>query len=374
MNPIIKWPGGKKNEYKQIKNFIPPYERYVEPFFGGGAIFFKEEPLKAAINDLNTLLMDFYKLVKEQDQEFKNQLMQFEYNWDNMDKFIKPIEDELIKVFQEYRTKKLKDKFIDMKVTSVLKDKMDEFNGIFDEDFAIDNDMMFLHILQAVTAKLKRMRKVEEQKGEMLSEGDLYKNIETGFRSGFYYHFRDLLNDCNLGRKRLPKEKHIAIFYYIREFCYGSMFRYNNLGEFNIPYGGISYNVKNFASKINNLFNLDIKELFSGAEIYNLDFELFLNSIDLNENDFVFFDPPYDTDFSTYGGNPFDKKDQERLAKVLYNLPARFILIIKNTNFIYNLYKDKKNIRISSFNKLYSYNVRGRNDRNAEHLVICNFE
>mgnify|MGYP000541494504 FL=1 len=39
MNPLIKWPGGKSREIDKIKPLIPEHKRYVEPFFGGGALF-----------------------------------------------------------------------------------------------------------------------------------------------------------------------------------------------------------------------------------------------------------------------------------------------------------------------------------------------
>ena len=58
----------------------------------------------------------------------------------------------------------------------------------------------------------------------------------------------------------------------------------------------------------------------------------------------------------------------------MVNLPAKFIMIIKKTDFIYNLYKVYDNINISSFDKLYSYNVRGRNNRDTKHLIIYNYE
>ena len=59
-----------------------------------------------------------------------------------------------------------------------------------------------------------------------------------------------------------------------------------------------------------------------------------------------------------------------RLANVLKNTKAQFILVIKNTDFIYQLYKD--DFRILSFDKSYTYNVRSRNDRKVEHLIITN--
>ena len=71
------------------------------------------------------------------------------------------------------------------------------------------------------------------------------------------------------------------------------------------------------------------------TKIYNLDFEKVLNKFELNENDFIFLDPPYDSEFSTYDQNSFDKNEQIRLADFLKNTKACWMLIIKKTDFIY---------------------------------------
>ena len=52
MQTLIKWPGGKTKEFIYIKDLIPSFERYIEPFFGGGGIFFQLEPKNAIINDI----------------------------------------------------------------------------------------------------------------------------------------------------------------------------------------------------------------------------------------------------------------------------------------------------------------------------------
>ena len=52
MQTLIKWPGGKTKEYPFIKDLIPAFDRYIEPFFGGGAIFFQLKPKKSIINDI----------------------------------------------------------------------------------------------------------------------------------------------------------------------------------------------------------------------------------------------------------------------------------------------------------------------------------
>ena len=66
MNPMIKYRGGKSKEIPHFIDRIPPdYDRYIEPFFGGGALYFYLEPKRAVINDVNTRLAAFYKEMKE---------------------------------------------------------------------------------------------------------------------------------------------------------------------------------------------------------------------------------------------------------------------------------------------------------------------
>jgi len=64
MKPLLKYRGGKSRELSRILPLIPPFEgRYIEPFFGGGAVYFALEPRLAIINDINSRLMDFYREV-----------------------------------------------------------------------------------------------------------------------------------------------------------------------------------------------------------------------------------------------------------------------------------------------------------------------
>lgn len=65
MNPIIKYRGGKSKELQIILKYLPEFTgRYVEPFFGGGALYFHLEPENAIINDINGKLMKFYEGVR----------------------------------------------------------------------------------------------------------------------------------------------------------------------------------------------------------------------------------------------------------------------------------------------------------------------
>ncbi len=373
MQPLIKWPGGKTKEFDYIKDIIPPFDRYIEPFFGGGAVFFELKPQKEIINDICEELMDFYRFIKgEYDREdLKKELYEYVENWEKIPKYVGLFEKKLFALYKKYKSDKMDIPELKKIINDILKKDEVRFNGLFLKSFCLDEKNLLSQIISNLISKIRRIKEIEKQKGK-LPEGDLYKNIETAFRSGFYMHFRDVMN-FNGDKYKINKAKKIANYYFIREFCYGSMFRFNRNGHFNIPYGGIAYNKKDFRSKVDYIFSRDVKRIFTNTKIFNMDFEKIFSENNLTKEDFVFLDPPYDTNFSDYEKNSFDKKDQERLANCLYKTEAKYILIIKKTPFISSLYKNKKGIKINSFKKTYLYNMRGRNDRDAEHLIIYNF-
>ncbi len=359
MRTLIKWPGGKSSEFEKISSMIPTFDRYIEPFFGGGAIFFNLEPKKAIINDISSMLISFYKLVKDQNQDLKKYLISYADTFNNLLSLTDKNYSDILSIYDK--------KDYSEQIISELVDKiLLELN--ISNSVIIDFNSFKNTLITFVKDKFERTQKNNEKKP--FSPEDMKDNLQTGFTSGYYMYFRDVYNQLALNRLQMDEAYKIANFYFIREYCYGSMFRYNSKGEFNIPHGGISYNFKNFKTKIDAIFNNDIKNLFSETEICCSDFEQFFNEHELSESDFMFLDPPYDTEFSDYEGKDFTKNDQARLAECLKKTKAQFILIIKNTDYIYNLYKD--NFRILTFDKNYTYNVRSRNDRAVEHLIITN--
>ena len=79
MKPLIKYRGGKSKEIPNIERHIPKYKgRYIEPFFGGGALFFYLEPKRAIINDINSKLMAFYSGVKNDFSNLQKELAEIE--------------------------------------------------------------------------------------------------------------------------------------------------------------------------------------------------------------------------------------------------------------------------------------------------------
>lgn len=82
VEPILKWAGGKRQILSQIKAHFPPeddIEGYHEPFFGGGAVFFREcHEFGETINDINPRLMNFYRVVRDRPEELIEVLSDFD--------------------------------------------------------------------------------------------------------------------------------------------------------------------------------------------------------------------------------------------------------------------------------------------------------
>lgn len=376
MNSIIKWAGGKEKELKYIEEFLPKdIDRYIEPFVGGGSVYFDLKINPSYINDKSNELMNLYDCIKSGDREFICNLKNINKNWLLLEKVVVNNSKELLKLYRSYcsdiekeNLKELKIKFSNKILAFVIKHS-EEFNGILSENFNVAIDNFIKEIQKNLISKMVRMQAIEKEKGKMTSK-DTLNNIECAFKSAFYMHFRYLYNEAE--KLDISKSFYTAIFYFIREFCYASMFRYNADGKFNVPYGGISYNRKELSKKITYISSAKIRKYMENTKLYSEDFETFLNKVKPKKNDFIFLDPPYDTEFSTYANNEFDKKDQIRLAECMKKTKAKFMLIIKNTDFIYSLY-NTEGFNIKSFNKKYLVSFQNRNNKNAEHLLITNF-
>lgn len=65
IGPFVKWAGGKKQLLERLEARMPAtYERYYEPFIGGGALLLDLRPERAVINDTNEQLLNVYRQLK----------------------------------------------------------------------------------------------------------------------------------------------------------------------------------------------------------------------------------------------------------------------------------------------------------------------
>lgn len=259
LKPLIKWSGGKSDEIVQFEKYIPAeYDTYIEPFVGGGSVYFYLNPQKAVISDVHSELTDLYQCIG-----------------------------------------------------------------------------------QGKTAEIY----------------DFMENSPNTAET--YYKIRDTMPITG----PIDNAKR---FYYQRKTCFRGMSRYNKSGKFNIPFG--KYKTINYS----NLQNPKYAELLSRTEILNHSFETIFENYN-SEHNFMFLDPPYDSEFTDYGYCKFGKEEQEKLAKYFKETKIKCLMIIGKTQFIEDLYKD---YIVDEYDKKYKFKLyagRVGDEINTKHLIIKNY-
>ncbi len=370
LTPLLKWAGGKEQELKHILPLIPSFEAYYEPFVGGGAVFFSIQSPRKFINDKSPDLFNLYIMIAQQDEGFFRALDTLLHSWQRVSRIVDEYAVGLIKIYKAYSLDKISLQEMQSSLLNFVGHHSSEFNEMLMSFFDKDTANFIREIERNLLSKTRRMKELENRKWK-LPERDIVANIECALKSAFYMHLRHLYN--RISQYAIPPSHAAAIFFFVRENAYASMFRYNSKGEFNVPYGGISYNRKDLARKVAYLHSREVELHFKNTVIENMDFEAFLQKHPPQAEDFIFIDPPYDSEFSTYSQNEFCREDQERLARcLLEQCKAKFMLVIKNTPTILHLYGDT-DLKIRAFDKKYLVSFQDRNNRDAEHLIITNF-
>lgn len=357
VSPILKYPGGKMRELPIIKNSIPHFTNYYEPFLGGGALWLNTAAKHYYVNDFSADLMRLYGYIQEKNIEFEQTVLNIDSLWglENVTEFIINNSNLLI----NYGHLENYFQFIEKHLEKKLKLFQGSYN-IFDKKLKSS----FLR---------KQNKYFSMDRDEIIGIDDI---AITVVKDAIYQTIRELYNTT-----KNPIQK-TAFYWFLREFSYSSMFRFNSKGGFNVPYGGKSYNNKFLASKLTQALSIEVTEKLNKTTLSNNDFQVFLDIFQPTSEDFVFLDPPYDSEFSTYDQNTFDQNEQIRLANYLKKeLQANFMLVIKETDFIRSLYPvgDKTlggqgRISIIDFEKQYQVSFKNRNNKNTNHLMITNYE
>lgn len=271
VKPFLKWAGGKRYLEFEIKNRIPKFSQYHEPFIGGGAILFSLQPKKAIINDINKDIINVYNVIKN------------------------------------------------------------------DVDGLIKN--------------------LSKQKNE----------------STHFYKVRELDRDKNNFNKLSDVEKAGRIIY-LNKTCFNGLFRVNNQGQFNAPFG--RYKDPNFINEpILRAVNKYLHD--NNVMILNKSFEELLSTI--KKGSFVYLDPPYDpvsetASFTGYNLYGFDKEDQKKLKEFCDKLNrkgVKFLLSNSATDFIKDLYKDYS---IDIVKAPRNINCDGTKRGKVDEVLVRNYE
>lgn len=275
LSPILKWAGGKEQELKYILPNLPQekFTDYYEPFVGGGAVYTAIQADKYFINDKSDELITLYRsFTNGHRQLFFKALDEIIHNWDLLTIVIQNNSDFFIQTYKKYSTDKIDDNKLKDILFEFILTHSNQFNGMFSSIFNFNIENFIKEIKINLIRKIKRMKELEKIKN-LLPDNDILDNIETALKSAFYMHFRHIYN--NTKKYKINNAFKSAIFLFIRNFAYSGMFRYNAKGEFNVPYGGIAYNRKNFQKKVDYLKTKELKSLLDNTIIENEDFERF---------------------------------------------------------------------------------------------------
>lgn len=78
LQPLLKWPGGKRQLVKHILPLIPAqFGTYYEPFVGGAALFFAIRPQRAVLGDINADLINCYEQIRSDPEGLIRELRRF---------------------------------------------------------------------------------------------------------------------------------------------------------------------------------------------------------------------------------------------------------------------------------------------------------
>lgn len=192
-------------------------------------------------------------------------------------------------------------------------------------------------------------------------------HYEAKHSKDFYLEIRSLDRDKSKFH-RIADYRRAARTVYLNK----SLYRVNSKNEFNVPF--------NKKLKVNtydgqNLGIIHSYLNFNDVKILSVDFEEAVR--DCKKGDFIYFDPPYDSDkgvFNSYTEDGFGKEDQKRLADVYKKLADRGCYVMlsnHNTRLVQELYGEF-NIHVIEAKR--SINANGKKRGKVEEVIITNYE
>ncbi len=129
--------------------------------------------------------------------------------------------------------------------------------------------------------------------------------IEVANDENLFYQHRARFNKLIKNAEGNTPEA-AQLFYFLNRTCFNGLCRFNRSGGFNVPFG--KYATINYAEDF-----YRYREALEDCDFQNEDFE----SLRIEHNDFIYADPPYDVDFTSYSAGGFTWSDQLRTVEWL---------------------------------------------------------
>jgi DNA adenine methylase len=183
--------------------------------------------------------------------------------------------------------------------------------------------------------------------------------IEARYDKDLFYEqrarFNELIKNTGSGTKEAAQ-----LFYYLNRTCFNGLCRFNRRGEFNVPFG--QYKAVNYVTDFHSY-----RKLFRRWSFTNKD----LAQLAIESDDFIYADPPYDVEFTTYSAGGFTWEDQVRTAVLLAKHRGPVLLSNQATNRIVNLYR-RLGFRLKFLDAPRRINSNGNRDAAREVLATRN--
>lgn len=164
---------------------------------------------------------------------------------------------------------------------------------------------------------------------------NFYRHLQTGLtlrvemrnNEQLFYRHRARFNELIQNGGAATAEA-AELFYYLNRTCFNGLCRFNKSGEFNVPFG--TYAAINYETDLANY-----PAALRDWSFTNVDVE----KVAIEKGDFVYADPPYDVEFTTYSAGGFSWDDQTRTAEFLARHGGPVVISNQATPRIVELYE-----------------------------------
>jgi len=259
-------------------------------------------------------------------------------------------------------------------INKLIKLSPEEFDTYY-EPFVGGGAMLFelspkKAVINDYNEELMNVYKCIKEEQKFIAMCNELNKHEANHSEEYYYEIRNL--DKNKKKfNKLADYKRAARTIYLNKACFNGLYRVNSKNEFNVPSGK--------KTKVNTYDGVNLGIIYSflnfnDITIQSIDFEESVK--EAKKGDFIYFDPPYDSDtstFNSYTENGFGKEEQKRLAKVFKELDKKgcYVMLSNyNTSLVKEMYKD---YHFNYIEAQRNIGAKAKNRGKVEEVIITNY-
>ena len=286
--------------------------------------------------------------------------------------------NKLIPQMEQYYPKELKENKIDVYIEpfvgggAILIDILKKYN--IKKAYAFDINENLINCYNIIKDKVDNLvlnlKKLEKE----------YLKLDDENRKKYYYDIRKKYNSINIENEKEALEK-TTYFIFLNKTCFNGLYRENRRGQFNVPIG--KYKNPTIFDEEN---LIELSKLIKNVTFINGDYRESYKYIE--ENTFIYFDPPYrpinkTSSFTSYSKEDFNDENQKELGEYFRKINdnnSNVKLMLSNSNPKNNNEKDDFFEQIYNGFKIYEIKANRMINSNKEkrgkisELLIINYE